>query len=105
MIFYNYRVRRRRRYHRHRKESFHRHHRKAEEKKGLKIFLVILGILVFLLLSGVFFYFYMKAAGESSLKKNWEGKQPVMEDQEASTENMGEEETGIVRRNGKKYSL
>ena len=103
MFFYNYRVKRRRRYHRHRRENFHRHHHKTGEKKGLKIFSIILGVLILILLSGIFFCFYMKSAGENSLMKNSEGKQPVIEEKEASSDKIREEEAGIVSRNGKKY--
>lgn len=103
MFLYNYRVKRRRRYHRHNRKYVHRHHHKSAEKKGLKIFLIILGVLILLLLSGIFFYFYMKSAGQNSLMKNSEGKRPVIEEKEASSENISEEEAGIVSRNGKKY--
>lgn len=103
MFFYDYRVKRRRRYHRHRKDFFHKRHHKSGEKRGRKIALIILGILVLLILSGIFFYFYMKSAGQSSLLKNAQGKQPVIKEKDVSPMEAEEEETGIVRRNGKKY--
>lgn len=103
MFFYNYRVKRRRRYHRHRRVFFHRRHHKSGEKRGRKIALIISGLLVLLVLSGIFFYFYMKSAGQSSLLKNAEGKQPVIEEKEVASSDVEEEGTGIIRRNGKKY--
>lgn len=123
MIFYNYRVKRKRKYRRRRITPPRHHSHKDKHRKGSRVILTIIGVLLILVLAGTGVYFYMRSSGLSSLMKNASGKLPEIsscdlqenaqkdkdgdastaEGNEATGEYEAADEVGIVRRDGKKY--
>lgn len=106
MGFYNYRVKRKRRYRGRstsmgnsyrRRDSFqHRRHHQQRRFRPLKILLAVVLAVVLLAGTGVGAFFYLRSSGRKSLLAGMETEAP----------NMGEsqEVSGTVSRNGRKYT-